>query len=271
MKAYRILPSIKMERDGPIDSDDMVAIESVLELRLGNEFLAAFICTPGLERELAIGYLLSTGVLTNIETIQNIVVRNKKATIHLKHGETINKDRGFSQIRRFMSTECSAPEMLIELRTGGSIPTVKSSYEVSLDDIEYLAMKVNEGQEIRGQTGATHAAYIHDRSKNTGYLAEDIGRHNAVDKAIGLAVEAGFNLTNCHLYSTGRLTADIVSKCAWTMIPLVVSSSAATDAGIHFARKANITLIGWVRRRQCRIYHSGAVRVNWTKDSQLSE
>jgi FdhD protein len=264
MKAYRRLPSIKMEREGPFDSEDIVAIESVLELRLGTDFLAAFICTPGFERELAIGYLLSTGLLTTMSAVQNIVVRNRKATITLKYGETINKDRGFSQIRRFMSTECSAPEMLIELHTGGSIPTIHSSHEVSLDDIEQLVTQVKENQKIRRLTGATHASYIHDKSADAGYLAEDIGRHNAVDKAIGLAVEAGSNLQECYLYSTGRLTADIVSKCAWTMIPLVISSSAATDAGIQFAKKANITLIGWVKGRQCRIYHTGAVRVNWS-------
>jgi FdhD protein len=264
MKAYRKLPSIKMEREGPVNSEDMVAIESVLELRLGTDFLAAFICTPGLERELAIGYLLSTGLLATMDAVQNIVVRNKRATITLKYRESINKDRGFSQIRRFMSTECSAPEMLIELHTGGNIPTIHSSHEVSMGDIEQLATQVRENQEIRRQTGATHAAYIYDKSTNAGYLAEDIGRHNAVDKAIGIAVEAGSNLQDCYLYSTGRLTADIVSKCAWTMIPLLISSSAATDAGIQFARKANITLIGWVRGRQCRIYHSGAVRVNWS-------
>ncbi len=93
---------------------------------------------------------------------------------------------------------------------------------------------------------------------NTRVSAEDIGRHSAVDKAIGLAIETNVDLKNCFLFCTGRLTADVVSKAAWTSIPLVASHSVATDAGVRYAKKANITILAGFRHRRFWQYNTGA-------------
>jgi FdhD protein len=88
--------------------------------------------------------------------------------------------------------------------------------------------------------------------------AEDIGRHSAVDKAIGLAIEEDVDLTKCFLFCTGRLTADVVSKAAWASIPLIASHSVATDAGVRYAKKANITILAGFRHKRFWQYHFGA-------------
>ena len=98
---------------------DLVAIESALEVRLGNEFLAAFVCSPGLERELTIGYLLSSGIVESAEEIDEVRYSGNRCTVRMKENARLHTQRGFSQIRRFVGTECSAPEILRELRTAG--------------------------------------------------------------------------------------------------------------------------------------------------------
>jgi FdhD protein len=261
VRGYRSFPSKRFGPDGILETSEDLAIESVLEIILGKEVLAAFVCTPGLERELALGYMISTGIVSAAADIETITLRNMRAKIILSEGTTITPNREFSQVRRFMSTECSAPEMLIELRTGGTIPEVKSSLELGFAEVSNASKSMREYQEIHKKTRGTHAALIGDPKRQKHFVAEDIGRRNAVDKAIGLAVMDGTDLSNSYLFSTGRLTADVVSKCAWSSIPLLASFAVTTDAGLKFAQKANITLVGLVRGKTCCIYHEGAARL----------
>jgi FdhD protein len=261
VRGYRSFPFKRIGPEGIAETQDDLAIESVLEIILNREVLAAFVCTPGLERELALGYMISTGLVSLATDIENITLRNMRARITLREGVTINPNREFSQVRRFMSTECSAPEMLIELRTGGTIPEVTGSLEIALAEITNASERLRKDQEIHKRTRGTHAALIGAPSSGTHYVAEDIGRRNAVDKVIGLAVANGTDLSKSYLFSTGRLTADVVSKCAWSSIPLLASFAVTTDAGFKFAQKANITLVGFVRGQTCRLYHEGAARL----------
>ena len=260
MRGFRRFPSKRIGPEGIIETQEDLAIESVLEIILEREVLAAFVCTPSLERELALGYLISTGIASATD-IESITLRNLRAKVTLRKGATISLDREFSQVRRFMSTECSAPEMLIELRTGGNIPEVKSSLQITFAEIINASESIREFQEIHKKTRGTHAALIGNSITGKHYIAEDIGRRNAVDKVIGLAVNDGTDLSKSYLFSTGRLTADVVSKCAWSSIPLLASFAVSTDAGLKFAQKANITLLGFVRGKTCCLYHEGAAKL----------
>ncbi|MBY8998425.1 MAG: formate dehydrogenase accessory sulfurtransferase FdhD [Candidatus Thorarchaeota archaeon] len=258
MKPYMKFSTTKFEGEETTICDDFVTIESVLELRLDNEFIAAFVCTPGQEKQLAVGYLYSSGIITSPSDIEHLVYRNKLCNVKLKDGVSVRRGKGFSQIRRFVGTECSAPEMLQELRTGGDIPTLENSLNIPLSTLYETSAILRHHQPIHQKTHGTHAAMLTQIPDNTLVSAEDIGRHSAVDKAIGLAIETDIELKKCFLFCTGRLTADVVSKAAWTSIPLVASHSVATDAGVRYAKKANITILAGFRHRRFWQYHAGA-------------
>ncbi|MFX1578386.1 MAG: formate dehydrogenase accessory sulfurtransferase FdhD [Promethearchaeota archaeon] len=261
MRGYRRFQSKRIGPTGITETQENLAIESVVEIILRREVLAAFVCTPGLERELALGYMISTGIVSSAADIEGVTLRNMRAKVKLREGATINLNHEFSQVRRFMSTECSAPEMLIELRTGGRIPKVESGPEINFAEIVNASEILRDYQEIHKKTRGTHAALIGDTVRGKYFVAEDIGRRNAVDKAIGLAIKDGTDMSESYLFSTGRLTADVVSKCAWSSIPLLASFAVTTDAGFKFAQKANITLVGLVRRHACRLYNEAAARL----------
>ncbi|MHA3964898.1 MAG: formate dehydrogenase accessory sulfurtransferase FdhD, partial [Candidatus Thorarchaeota archaeon SMTZ1-45] len=241
-----------------ISEDDFVAIETALEVRLNKEFIAAFVCSPGLEKELSIGYLLSTGIIKSYAEVSEVRCSGHRCSIKVKEEVVPQPRKGFSQIRRFIGTECSAPEVLRELRTAEGLPTISKRIEIGLNKLYETTGLLRDAQVGRKQTGALHGALLYSLSEEKYVMAEDLGRHNAVDKTIGLAAQENIDLTECMMISSGRLTADIVSKCAWTSIPLLVSFAVSTDAGVKFAQKANITLIGAFKGGRMRVYNEGA-------------
>jgi FdhD protein len=87
-------------------------------------------------------------------------------------------------------------------------------------------------------------------------FAEDVGRHNAVDKVIGMAVSKHIDFEHCFLALTGRLSGDIVFKAARTRLPIMASLAAALDSGIAIAKKVDLTLIGFARGKRMNIYSS---------------
>jgi FdhD protein len=261
LKLYKEVHSLFIQEDRVTEEPDFVVVESVLELRVNNEFLTAFICSPGQERELALGYFISSGFLQSKDDIIKLDYANYVCEVELENGVSLRANQGFSQLRRFSGTEYSAPDVLRELRTGGELPTIIKSTSVKAETIFAASRTLKDSQTVFQKTGATHAALLCQISGQNTFTAEDIGRHNAVDKVIGLASENDIELGNCFLFVSGRLTADMVSKCAWCGIPLVASNSATTDSGIKFAKKSNITLIGFQRGNRFRVYHEGAANI----------
>lgn len=266
LRPYRSLPTLRLTADEAVNENDFLAIESALEVRVDKEFVAAFVCSPGLEEELATGYLLSTGIIRSLADISDTRYSNHRCDIEVQDDVTPETQRGFSQVRRFMGTECSAPDVLRELRTAEGVPSINKSMSIELSTLFEIAGKLRDSQTERKRTGAFHGALIYSLADDEYLFAEDIGRHNAVDKTIGQAARKGFDLTGCLVFTSGRLTADIVSKCAWTSIPLLVSFSVSTDAGVKFAQRANLTLVGAFKGRSMRVYNQGACEIISSKE-----
>jgi FdhD protein len=93
------------------------------------------------------------------------------------------------------------------------------------------------------------------------YFAEDLGRHNALDKVIGQYLAAGpADSGRAFLWTTGRVSAEVVSKAARAGLGLVVSRAAVTDRAVDTARQADMTLIGFARNRRFNVYYGGEER-----------
>jgi FdhD protein len=125
---------------------------------------------------------------------------------------------------------------------------------VNAETVVDCTSRLNSLAQTYMKTGGVHAAAIWTRDGVLVAIAEDIGRHNAVDKAIGMATFFKTDLQQCFLTLTGRLTEDIVLKSAMAKLQIVASLAAATDSGIALAHKINLSLIGFVRGRRMNIY-----------------
>jgi len=136
---------------------------------------------------------------------------------------------------------------------------INSEYSVRAQDIIESMQEFNTPSKLFDNTGCVHKAEL-ILEDGSSFSAEDIGRHNAIDKVIGLATMAKKDIKNSVMYATGRLSMEMVVKCVMHKIPIVVSKAAVTYQGIKSANEHGITLVGFARNNKMNIYtHSARI------------
>ena len=253
---------------------ERVAEESPLEIRIryGNEEpfpFAVTMRTPGMDRQLATGYLYSERIIESSEQILGVESGNHDSS-ETRNTVTVTIDPEFRRADRSHQTRrinsscglCSKSSVNeLFLKAGGIIRTdrrVESSLVCSLPD------KLKKVQRIFSSTGGLHAAGIFDLSGNIIYSGEDIGRHNAVDKVIGSAViDRRLNFRDTILQVSGRCGFEILQKAAVAGIPFVSAVSAPSSLSVEAARSLGITLACFVRGERFTIY-SHPDRISYT-------
>lgn len=130
---------------------------------------------------------------------------------------------------------------------------LKVRWSLPFASLEGAVTQLAEGPLFR-KTGSVHVAVLVSTTTSRRFLVEDVGRHNAVDKAVGWALKEGLEPEDCFLAVSGRLPADMVYKAQGARIPLLASVSAATAAGVDAARRGGITLVGFAREGRMNVY-----------------
>lgn len=237
---------------------DYVAEETPLHLFLNQTHYVTILCFPTLLRELAIGYLLSEGVLKSIEEIREIRFgKGGKCQVRLKPEIDLKKRVSISQpFTRLVLSACGSPDYwplskLIDRLDLHKLPlglTLKAS--VVLEAVRQL----NTLAETFRKTGGVHIAALYSAEGKLIISAEDVGRHNAVDKVVGACALMKLDFSRCFLASSGRLTGDIVLKAARMRVPVVASMTAAVNSGVEAALRTGITLIGFVRGTRMNVF-----------------
>jgi len=207
------------------------------------------------QKELTVGHLLSEGVIHSIGEIQEI--RLKKGEVcQIKLKSSVSLEKRLKLLRppfsRVILSACgnSKPYQYSE-----KLPKITSNLKVKAETILKSVRNLNSVAETFRKTGGVHVAALYEKSGNLLAFAEDVGRHNAVDKLIGISALDRVDFSQCFLTLSGRLTGDIVLKAAKVGIPIVASLAAAVDSGITIAKKTNLTLIGFVRGKRMNIYN----------------
>jgi FdhD protein len=248
---------IRRKRDGELEyQPDELTIEEPLEIRIGRKTLATTMRTPGHDEELAAGFLVSEAIVRDrkeitaiLETGDNIV------TVELATGVKLKLDSA----QRFgtISSSCGicGKNSIAAIRQ--NFPPISSSPDVRIatETLTSLPDLLRERQGDFARTGGIHAAGIFDLIGKPKIVREDIGRHNAVDKAIGRAFLDGLVPLDRHiLLVSGRASFEIVQKALSAGIPVVASVSAPSTLAMNFARESNQTLIGFLRPPSFNLY-----------------
>ncbi|MEM3578428.1 MAG: formate dehydrogenase accessory sulfurtransferase FdhD [Candidatus Bathyarchaeia archaeon] len=234
---------------------DYVAEEKPLHIYINRKHYATIPCSPSKLKELAVGHLLSQGIVKAVDEIEEINLKNH-GVCQVKLRPKINLKSRLKLAKLYSRVTSSACGSALPYTFVGKTPKVASNLKVKAQIIKESAKNLNIIAETFRKTGGVHAAAIHKSDGAIVAFAEDVGRHNAVDKVIGTAVLNRVDFNNCFLTLSGRLTADIVTKAARTNIPIVASIAAALDSGIAIAKKANITLVGFVRGNRMNVYNA---------------
>lgn len=234
------------------DVEDEVAVESPITIYVNGKQLRVLHATPRELAELAIGHLTTEGFIKGLEEVIGLHVKNDEVHVDASADVEERMKLYYAKAINIIKTMCGrSSETLVE-----SLPAkrVQSNIQWALSEIFKLVRKLNSDAFLYRRTGGVHAAIIAD-TKGVKILCEDVGRHNAVDKAVGayiLRESAYFNHTL--LVCSGRLSSEIVLKAARVGIPILISISAPTSLGISLATQLGVTLIGFVRGFRCNIY-----------------
>jgi FdhD protein len=253
---------IRRTADGKYECvTDEVAIEEPLEIRIGQEPLAVTMRTPGNDEELAAGFLLSEGIVRARADLREIVRCTLPASLGNVLNVTLAATAKFipAATHRFgtISTSCGlCGKTSIEFIRQQFAP-IDSSRRIQIEAATLLELpeRLRTAQGNFARTGGIHAAAIFDLDGNLIVLREDIGRHNAVDKAIGRAfLDEQLPLKNHLMIVSGRSSLEIVQKALAAGIPIVAAVSAPSTLAVNFARESNQTLIGFLRPPTFNIY-----------------
>ena len=240
---------------------DEVAIEEPLEIRIGQDPIAVTMRTPGNDEELAAGFLLSEGIVRARADLREIVHCTLPASLGNVLNVTLSPGAKFNPAaaHRFgtISTSCGlCGKTSIEF-IRQKFPPIDSFTRIQIEAAKLLALPeaLRNAQANFARTGGIHAAAIFNLDGKLIVLREDIGRHNAVDKAIGRAFLDGVLPLSHHiLLVSGRSSLEIVQKALAAGIPIVASVSAPSSLAVNFARESGQTLIGFLRPPTFNVY-----------------
>ena len=233
-------------------SDDLVATEDPLEIRLGDASIAVVMRTPGDDVDLVTGFLLTEGILlapTELDHVEHL--DDSRVIAHLTADVEVDPER----FRRnmFVSSSCgvcgkaSIEAVQVVARPA---PGFVVTATVLTEFTEALRMR----QPTFDETGGLHAAGLFGLGGAALAVREDVGRHNAVDKAIGAAAKRHWPLPPCVLVVSGRQSFEIVQKAAVAGIGGIVGVSAPSSLAVDLAQSLGMLLVGFSRGASFNVY-----------------
>jgi FdhD protein len=248
--------------------EDQLAAEEPLELRINGAPLTVMMRTPGHERELALGFLFGEGIIRTADDITSIRILPNGEHPDLENVLDVELRASAPGVdqrwqRNFLSaTSCGLCGVsTIEAIHQAAPPLPDSDFTVDPEVIYGLDARLRAEQAVFARTGGLHAAGLFTAEGEPVVVREDVGRHNAVDKVIGHAVERGLIPLSRHiLMVSGRTSFEIVQKALQARIPVLVAVSAPSSLARDLAQASNQTLIGFLRGRSLNVY-SGRQRI----------
>jgi FdhD protein len=259
MQPFLDVDVVRVREGGRAGDVDRLATEEPLEIRLHDQPFAVIMRTPGADIELAAGFLFSERVLhgaDDLATIEHCRDADNIMNVMLA-GDAVGRMHDALAERRNVvaNSSCGLCGRLTidSLRTG--IAAIDAEPRVPSGVLAGLPDSLRRSQPLFDTTGGLHAAGLFDTDGRLVTSAEDVGRHNAVDKIIGrLLMREALPLSSMTLFVSGRTSFEIVQKAWLGGIPVVGSVSAPSSLAVDLARDAGITLAGFVRDGRFNIY-----------------
>ena len=231
------------------ETQDVVAVEEPLEIRINGSPVAVTMRTPGHDEELALGFALSEGLRPKGARLPDDLAANA-VELDAPGFDSARLARSF-----YTSSSCGVCGKGALEAVAVEAPRVESKLTVPAELIAALPDRLRAAQPAFEATGGLHATGLFDEQAELLCLREDVGRHNAMDKVIGWAYGAGLlPLADRILCVSGRLSFELVQKAAVAGCPLLVAVGAPSSLAIELARDRGVTLCGFVRDERMNVY-----------------
>jgi FdhD protein len=244
-----------------------VVIEEPLEIRINEQPIAVLMRTPGAEKELAVGFCLSEGLIADLADIALVHHCGRTLPTMTEDNEAdLEESRNMVRITLTSPAASCDPRLdvvrLIRSGCGRTDAEELASQLTPLDNdlrvqrkiLLKLTSTIKKEQEAYREAGGLHAASVFSNHGELVTIREDIGRHNAVDKALGHCLMQGITLRDKILVSTGRASYEMVTKAVRLGLPVAASLSSPTSLAVELAEHLHCTLVGYLRGQRMRVY-----------------
>jgi FdhD protein len=246
---------------GRLDAaQDKVAVEEPLEIRLRGEPFQVLMRLPGWEKELTLGFLYTEGIVRNLNEVGTIqfcgaatdpILPPNVVDVQLTDVAWERRGRRHLEVS-YSSCGVCAKETLREICR--ATPPVGPGFMINAAALLELMGRMYREQTVFQETGGTHGVALATPEGAWFLLAEDVGRHNAMDKVIGRALLQGRDLSGMVALLSGRISFEMALKAIRAGIPILAAVSAPTSLALNLAQELNLTLVGFARNRRLNIY-----------------
>lgn len=216
--------------------------ERMCRIFVNDKEIVTLMASPKDLRALVIGHIYHRGLIQKISDIRNLITCDHEENFYVTIDGTID-----ANLSMFVSSACGQPPILQKQN-----PPISSSFTATLDDCRKVMLTLLQKNQHEDRTGGIHAACLTDGQRVL--YTEDIGRHNAQDKVVGLALEQGMNCSESILVTTGRISADMVAKAVYANLPIIGSLSIPTQLAHQLATEWGISLLARLAKESPNIF-----------------
>ncbi|TYL51956.1 formate dehydrogenase accessory sulfurtransferase FdhD [Nocardioides sp. BGMRC 2183] len=260
-------------RDGAVtDRADTLVVEEPMEIRVDGRALAITMRTPGDDFDLAVGFLVSEGVVRRAGDVVSARYcagtaedgTNTYNVVDVTLDPSVPPLDPSLERNFYTSSSCGlcGKVSLDAVRTAAAWSVSEDPLRVSAEVLAALPERLRSAQRVFARTGGLHAAALFTAEGELLHLREDVGRHNAVDKVVGHAVRSGLlPLRQTILMVSGRASFELVQKAAMAGIPMLAAVSAPSSLAVDLAEEHGMSLVGFLRGSSMNVY-AGAHRLS---------
>jgi FdhD protein len=249
-RLYRNVPCIRIDGEKAQKTTHGVVEEIPIALFVNGRHAMTAMMSPVNLEDFVTGYLFTEQIIKGADEIESIKIEKNRVSVITKN---LFKVLG---PKKTILSGCGGSTSYID---ADKLPKIKSDFMISAEKIEEVIKTVLDS-DIHRTTGGIHVVALVGKDK-TFSVAEDIGRHNALDRVIGFGLRKGIDFSQTLIISSGRISSEMVRKCLTANIPIIVSRSATTTLSIEIAEKTGLTVIGFARGAKMNIYtHSQRVK-----------
>ena len=263
---------VRVDADGSADSTDILAIEEPLEIRIAYgdnqnrivKNVSVTMRTPGNDEELATGFLFTEGIIKYKKELSSVAhcfiacAENRENIIQVELNEWATPELKNTERYFYTTSSCGVcgKGSIDAIKTVTSFhPDIKDEFHISQEILLKLPALLREKQSVFDATGGLHACALFTEHGELMLLREDVGRHNALDKLIGAALNSNLlPLKNYILLLSGRTSFELVQKAAMAGITIIAAVGAPSSLAVELAEEFGITLVGFLRQQRFNIY-----------------
>ena len=222
---------------------DSVVLEVPLSIFINGRHFVTAMTSPQMAEEFIAGYLFSERIIAGLSDIESLEIEGRTARLILR-----NPIKAILPRKPIVSGCGGGATFLDESK----LPLINSDLSIEKKDI-FEGMKAIFESDLHAATGGIHTVGLFDKTGAI-CICEDIGRHNALDKAIGFGLLRALDFGKTFVLSTGRISSEMALKCSVAGIPVIASRGATTSLALEIAERTRLTVIGFVRASRMNVY-----------------